>query len=460
MAEVVILGAGLTGLSTAFHLEQLKIDYKIFEKNDRPGGLLQSEQHEGFTFDHTGHLLHISDDYFKNFLNGIADIKKNFDLIERKSAVYSHNTLTDYPFQINLHGLPSPIIAECIEAFVKRKKSIKQPANFHEWVLKYFGAGFGKHFFFPYNSKILSYDIKKIHPSWTGRFVPQTNLEAIIQGALQPATGIGYNSSFYYPKVGGIEFLIRSLASQLKTPITTNHRATHIDLQQKIITFADGKTERYSTLISTMPLDYLLKNLHEPSSTLLTRGASRLECNAVINYNLCFKKTIDLDKHWIYFPEKQHPFYRLGFWHNISARSVKTGHTAIYGEVSYLPGTKSPAQLQRLIDECKKKTLDFLGFSISDIVAEKNLHLDHAYVIYNQWRHQNLAKVISRLADYSIHSIGRFGEWKYSSMQEAILDGKKMAETILKTHQARILPAMIDRPIQSNQISPRLKNLV
>ncbi len=39
MARVVILGAGLTGLSAAYHLEQQGIfDYKIFEKNSSAGG--------------------------------------------------------------------------------------------------------------------------------------------------------------------------------------------------------------------------------------------------------------------------------------------------------------------------------------------------------------------------------------------------------------------------------------
>ena len=52
MAEIVILGAGLTGLSTAYQLEKQKFfDYKIFEKNSTSGGLLRSFKQDGFTFD-------------------------------------------------------------------------------------------------------------------------------------------------------------------------------------------------------------------------------------------------------------------------------------------------------------------------------------------------------------------------------------------------------------------------
>lgn len=433
VADIIILGAGLTGLSAAFHLEQLNVlDYQIFEKNDRPGGLLQSVSCDGFTFDHTGHLLHISDDYFRAFLNSLADLESNFLFVQRRSAIFSHNTLTDYPFQMNLYGLPLPVIAECLEGFIKRSSKLRNPGTFHDWVMKHFGKGIGKHFFFPYNSKLLAYDLKKIHPSWTGRFVPSTTLEALIQGALQnkPLEGVGYNSSFYYPKQGGIEFIIHRLLKRINAHVQTSHTVVEIDMHAKMVTFSNGRQERFKKLISTLPLNTLLNLLKEPSNSTLKKGAQNLECNSVINLNLAFSQKLDNDKHWIYTPEKEFPFYRLGFWNNVCQSSVPPQHTAAYVEMSYLPGTKTDLQLRRLIDQGRKKTLDFFGLSSADIVLEKILHLQHAYVIYNNWREKNLNNVLNQLKNNNIHSVGRFGEWKYSSMQDAVLDGKNVAQQI------------------------------
>jgi len=267
VAEVVILGAGLTGLSVAYHLEQQGFyDFDIYEQHDKPGGLLRSFTQDGFTFDHTGHLLHISDPYFKEFLNTIADLN-NFENVTRRSAIYSNNMLTDYPFQINLKGLPENVIYDCLYGFLNRKKSLRSPKNFHEWVLKYFGAGLGKHFFFSYQEKILSYDIKKIHPSWTGRFVPKTSVKSILQGALldRSMRNVGYNKSFYYPKRGGIEFIIQQLRKKIKTPIKINHKAVHIDPRTNTIYFENGAKTHYKKLITTAPLNRFLKNL-APSS--------------------------------------------------------------------------------------------------------------------------------------------------------------------------------------------------
>lgn len=49
--KVAIIGAGLTGLTTAFYLKKAGIDFQIFEKADRPGGVIQTHHENGFTFE-------------------------------------------------------------------------------------------------------------------------------------------------------------------------------------------------------------------------------------------------------------------------------------------------------------------------------------------------------------------------------------------------------------------------
>lgn len=435
MSKVVILGAGLTGLSAAFHLEQAGFfDYQIFEKDLTPGGLLRSATQDGFTFDFTGHLVHISDPYFKSFVDFVGNLN-NWNCLQRNAFVYSHEIYTPYPFQSNLYGLPTEVITECISGFITKKKTTKTPQTFYDWVLKYFGAGIGKHFFFPYNSKILSYDLKKVHPSWTGRFVPNTTVEALFEGALhkKSASAAGYNSSFYYPKKGGIQYLINCMLGKINNKVITNHQASSIDSKHKVVTFANGNNVTYDHLISTIPLNHLTKEFKENSSTNFAATSQKLICNTVLNFNLGINIPNFTNKHWIYFPEKKYDFYRLGFWHNFSQALVPQGCSAIYGEMSYLPGTKTTAQINQMLNRATQKTLEVLGLSSANIITQKNLTLNHAYVIYDQWRQKNLTKLLADLAQLKVHSVGRFGEWKYSSMQEAVLDGKKVAETILNT---------------------------
>ena len=53
------------------------------------------------------------------------------------------------------------------------------------------------------------------------------------------------------------------------------------------------------------------------------------------------------------------------------------------------------------------------------------------YVVYDRARTPAVAAVMRWLASLGAESIGRYGGWKYSFMEETILDGKRCAERIL-----------------------------
>ena len=49
--SVIILGAGLAGLSAAYHLKELGITCEVFEKESYVGGHCRTKQVDGFNFD-------------------------------------------------------------------------------------------------------------------------------------------------------------------------------------------------------------------------------------------------------------------------------------------------------------------------------------------------------------------------------------------------------------------------
>jgi protoporphyrinogen oxidase len=431
MAKIVIIGAGLTGISAAYHLEQKGFhDYKIFERDPVIGGLCGTVFQDGFTFDFTGHYLHASDAYFRTMIEQLVGME-NLNTVSRRSFIYSHETYTRYPFQINLYGLPDEVIAECIEGFVLRNQSRKKITTFPEWVQKNFGAGFGKHFFMPFQRKIFGYELEKITSSWTGRFVPNTSLTQIIKGSMRDNddASIGYNASFLYPKKGGILFWVQKIADALRNQIHTNFSVESINLKNKTVSFSNGHVEPFDQLISTMPLDKLLNNLEEKSSTSLQKAADKLLCNSVINFNLGVNRPDVSDKHWIYFPEKQYPFYRMGFPSNCAASMTPANCSSLYGEFSHVG--KSKAWVAQTLKQSLTAAKKVLNIADSEILTQKVMPISHAYVIYDEWRERNLPKLHAKLESESIYSVGRYGEWKYSSMQEAVLDGKKVAEKLV-----------------------------
>ena len=114
--RILILGAGLAGLSAGWHLQRLGIGCQTFEKEAEVGGLCRSKRINGFTFDCDGHLLHFK---HKSTLGLIKELE-NGNLVghQRNSWVYSSGAYTRYPFQANLFGLPSAVARECLLGFI------------------------------------------------------------------------------------------------------------------------------------------------------------------------------------------------------------------------------------------------------------------------------------------------------------------------------------------------------
>ena len=154
----LILGAGLAGLSAAFHLRPGET--LVVEREREPGGLCRTRRVEGFFFDCTGHLLHLGKGPVREMVLGL--LPRVFRSVERRACVFSKGVFTGYPFQANTHGLPPEVVRECVVGFVEslmRKGREEEPDNFRDWVLATFGEGFARHFMFPYNEKLYRVDL-------------------------------------------------------------------------------------------------------------------------------------------------------------------------------------------------------------------------------------------------------------------------------------------------------------
>jgi len=59
------------------------------------------------------------------------------------------------------------------------------------------------------------------------------------------------------------------------------------------------------------------------------------------------------------------------------------------------------------------------------------LKIPCAYVIYDAQRSLVLPAILSALAKNGISSIGRYGAWKYSFMEESVKEGLETAKKLL-----------------------------
>ncbi len=432
--DVLILGGGLAGLSTAYHLDRLgkKGRYLIVEKRDKVGGRAATEKKDGFLFDHTGHLLHLHDPYGKKLIMDL--LRGNLTSHERSTWIHSHGTDTRYPFQANTFGLPPDVVAECVAGFLqnqRRPRKLSKSPSFGEWVDKTFGPGIERHFMKPYNEKLWRTPLHDMTTEWQGRFLPSPKPEEVLYGALTDQKKFfGYNAFFRYPKKGGIQALPDALASRIdERALQLNCRATRIDTREKIAVIEGLGEVRYERLVNTMPLNEFL-DISSPLPPAVQAARRRLRWVTVYNLNLGVDRAGISDKHWIYFPEKKFPFYRVGFPANFSRSLGPRGTSSMYIEISRNPGRKVDLNALRKASIQGLRECGVLKRS-DRIAAALWIPIECAYVVYDRARTSSVETIMKGLEKRGIRSIGRWGGWKYSFMEETILDGKRCAERLL-----------------------------
>jgi UDP-galactopyranose mutase len=189
-----------------------------------------------------------------------------------------------------------------------------------------------------------------------------------------------------------------------------------------------GETHGYEKLVSTMPLPDLVNAL-DPSPRRVSEAGRMLRWRTVHCVNIGVKKKDRTPSHWIYFPEPGYVFYRVGFIHNICRKSVPGGHSAYYVEIATDPNERVDGEAlarRSMTDLARAGILD----PHDDVTEVQYLPMPYAYVVYDRARSSAVRLILDFLEEHGIHSVGRYGGWKYSAMENAILDGKSVADKL------------------------------
>ena len=428
---VVILGGGLTGLAAAAHLEGL--GSVVLEGEAEVGGLCRTTREDGFTFDCTGHLLHLRDPGIRELAERL--LPGVFATHERRAQIFSKGVFTPYPFQANLHGLPIEVVKECVGGFVEalqRRERTGEPdverMSFREWTESTFGSGIAAHFMVPYNSKLWRTDLDDIECGWVSWSIPRPSLKEILDGAFGTTVhGLGYNPTFLYPQKGGIRVLPDALAGRCDT-IRLRARVGAIDAAARTVRLESGEVLRYDTLVSTLPLDRLLAITSGLTERLPAIGR-RLRAVRVLNICLGIDRKHLSNAHWVYFPEKEYSFYRIGFPSVLSEEMAPRGCSSVWVERSLLRDEpfEADAAVEAAVDDLRRAGI----LRRADRIVYRRVGvLDPAYVIFDRHRARHLPAVLEALRAVGIHSAGRFGAWEYSSMEGAMRSGIDLAGRI------------------------------
>jgi protoporphyrinogen oxidase len=431
--KIIVLGGGISGLTAARTIREGGHECLLLEQCPSLGGLTRTVEVGDFSFDYTGHFLHLS--RYKTPADiPYAGLKNDaWQRISRRSCCFIAGKIIDAPIQYNLGQLPPEILDQCVKSYEARP-ALERPENltFRDFIVHGFGQYLADLFLIPQNEKTMAISLDRLSIRAVKRFFPPPN-EALVRAGIRgesPAP-VEYNSSFWYPKTGGIGALVKGLGAGLNE-VRTNQQVKAMNLSEGTLETSAGESFRWDHLFSSIPLRSLCQITNDPD---LKVAGEELSCSSTVSFNIGLRGPLrpELEGvHWIYIPDRSIPFYRVGFYSNISKGTCAPDNSAVYAEVGVPDGEFHRIDLVKDLQPKVIASLERLGWIDARAVTCVVIHvIRHAYVHHTERRECLVKAVLTRLRQFGVYPVGRYGLWDYTSMEDSMESARSSVREVL-----------------------------
>ncbi len=303
--RVIILGAGISGLSAAWYLHKtgLPLDITILEKSPRVGGWLHTDHTSGFHFEKGPRTLKV--DKCPVAMKLISELDLRNEIIWSEARPHHRYLWLDselHRFPTNpISFLLSPLTKGFIRAMLSEwRQPVKNgDETVWEFVLRRFNYDVARLFFDPMVVGIFGGDIRKISvkacfpklKAWEEQYGSVTKgffrrmQEKKKESKFSPdVEGIPLTAIFSFKR--GIEQLPQSLAQQVPAALLTQHEAQEIRFEgSEVVVHTDKGVFRADHLFCALPVKETA-NLFDPHLPEVAKEFAKIpsEGIAVVNF--------------------------------------------------------------------------------------------------------------------------------------------------------------------------------
>ena len=420
MAEILVLGSGVAGISAAWHAQQKGREALILEARERWGGLLDHFMVDGFRFDHGVHFAFSSNAEYRQLLNKTAYITHLPEPYNFEAGRW-----LKHPVQNNLYPLPAADKVEAIKSFLERPEQ-NDSGDYHQWLVQQFGRYIAERFPLRYTEKYWTVPAGRLDTSWVGNRLYRPTLDEVLFGAMTDKTpAIYYLQEMLYPEKGGFRSFLEPLAKEVT--IATGRRVVRVNSNKRFVETADGKVEHYEHLVSSLPLPELV-NMLDDVPDAVKEAAECLWATSAAIVSLGFKQP-DAGKHlWFYiydheiYPARVHAPYRK------SPDNVPQGKSSLQFEIYFSRHKPLPAAPDALMDHVLAAVEKMDLGRRSDLTVSDYRELPYANVVFEKGMTKKRDFILEYLTTCGILGVGRFGLWDYLWSDQSFYSGKKVEE--------------------------------
>ncbi len=420
--DVIIAGAGVTGLTLAYLLIKKGFRVLIVEKNDVPGGLARSFTYQDGTFDVGPHRFHTDNQKINDII--LEVLKDDLIYIQRKSSVHLYGLRHPWPIRLNtVIKLPKGFLVKSFLDLFTKPRFTPQMKSFEEYVISKYGKTLYSIFFRDYSRKFCRIEPSQLHYDWAMTGVERAIIDKRLQvGSLLDTIKVSLlprpavNTLFIYPRKGCYVYCnkICSMIEQGGAKVLTGRTIDRVKLQGNRITEIRAGEDTFTAdrLVWTGNIKDLCSLLGMPG-----RYLPYLD---IVLFNIIVDTDINVQDQWVYYGEKELVFTRISFPHNFSPYLFRKDRYGLCVEVTVKDQDlwENPEKyIQRVIDDLSRINLVQRN-RIKDIRIER---IRDAYPIYHiDYRKQlRLLKEDAEKFE-NLYLAGRTGAFFYNNMDNSI----------------------------------------
>ncbi len=440
--KVVILGAGIAGLSAAWKLLKTSSDTEVvlIERDPLPGGLARSIEWRGHILDLGPHRFHTEIPEIKTFVQSFC--KPQLTKVKRFSRMYLNGCYIPYPVKplptFKALGWRSAVALTASALGVLFQRRTGDAQSYQEYVERYYGRGLYERIFDPLTRKVWG-----IAPDEIAAEAARVRLRGEnIWHALKDGLFSGeetYVAEFLYP-AGGIGQIAQRFAQEIVMmggQLILNHEINSVrhDGQRILEVEAEGPKGKQSfpcdRLINTIPLPVLVERFSPALSDEVRQAATALEYRALTLLFLLYDENLEIEDTWLYFPEADIPFSRVSVPGNFMPHRSREGKSVFCVEFPCDAGDEiwkaNAADLAQRADE----TLLGSGLVRSRSVDALAVRIREGYPLYRIGYERPLEAVISSLRSFdNCLTTGRQGLFRHNNLDQSIQMGLLAADSI------------------------------
>lgn len=422
--EVLILGAGFSGLGAGIETQSRGRDSLIVDEASAPGGLCRGITVAGNKFDRYGPKVVVERPSSRDLVQLMGPNSKRQDLHE--VVYHSDFGLIGFPVQRHLVELPieqRELVLSELHRIDVRSADIR---SYRDWLLHSYGPYLCNKILFPYEEKKWQIPLSEMDYRWALERPVAVSRDEILEGARRH---LPPNRSYFYSSDGDLSGLIDSLVA-LAGPIVLGSTVSEIDPVKKCVT-AGGEVYRYEKLISSLPLDAVVRMTAGVGTDIAEAADSLLRWLSVRVYNLVFEGEVPLTGGAVYFPEPTVRFRRVAILQNLFPARRVPGRTAVSAEIA-ADGNARRNPVERELPGLLKELHAIPEFSaFGRLLGSDAVDIAHAYPLQRDGLQDLVARIRQTYQGWDIWHCGRAGTFSYCDMDVAYEQGRAAARIAL-----------------------------